>query len=115
MKKKSKIREGACIYCGVVGTLTKDHVPPRNLFPKPHLGLITVPSCAGCNGSFKLDDEYFRLAITTGVDPKEFPIAVEAIFTGNVFSYRATCTPSCPIHLSLFYLEESLYELVCVG
>ena len=80
MKKKSKIREGACIYCGVVGALTDDHVPPKNLFPKPHLGLITVPSCAGCNGSFKLDDEYFRLAITTGVDPKDFPIAIEAIY-----------------------------------
>jgi hypothetical protein len=59
--------------------MTEDHVPPKNLFPKPRLGLITVPSCEQCNGSFKLDDEYFRLAITTGVDPKDFPIAVEAI------------------------------------
>lgn len=77
--KGGKSKEGTCIYCGIVGALTNDHVPPRNLFSKPRLGLITVPSCGRCNGSFKLDDEYFRLAITTGVDPKDFPVAVEAI------------------------------------
>ncbi len=79
MKKRSKIKEGTCIYCGVVGFLTDDHVPPKNLFPKPRLGLLTVPSCERCNGSSKLDDEYFRLAITSVVDGMAFPIAVDAI------------------------------------
>ena len=79
MKKISRSKEGSCIYCGIVGAMTDDHVPPKCLFTKPRLGLITVPSCEQCNGSFKLDDEYFRLAITTGVDPKDFPIAIEAI------------------------------------
>jgi hypothetical protein len=77
--KRSRSKEGACIYCGTVGALTDDHVPPKNLFPKPRLGLITVPSCERCNGGFKLDDEYFRLVITTSADAKVFPIAVEAI------------------------------------
>jgi hypothetical protein len=77
--ERSKTKEGACIYCGVVGALTDDHVPPKNLFPKPRVGLITVPSCEPCNGSSKLDDEYFRLAITAIVDAKAFPIAVESI------------------------------------
>jgi hypothetical protein len=76
---KKRAKEGACVYCGAIGALTDDHVPPKNLFPKPRMGLITVPACEPCNGNSKLDDEYFRLAITSVVDAKKFPIAIEAI------------------------------------
>jgi len=51
-----------CIYCPGGGFVpTKDHVPPKCLFPKPRPHLITVPACPTCNQSFGLDDEYFRL------------------------------------------------------
>lgn len=50
-----------CIYCGSSDNITDDHVPPKNLFPKPRpSNLITVPSCKQCNSSFSKDDEYFR-------------------------------------------------------
>ena len=43
-------------------------MPPRCLFlkPRPH-HLITVPACEGCNNAAKLDDEYFRIVISIGV------------------------------------------------
>jgi 5-methylcytosine-specific restriction endonuclease McrA len=54
-----------CIYCGAAEDLTVDHVPPKNLFPKPRPSdLITVPACRTCNKSYERDDDYFRLAMT---------------------------------------------------
>ena len=48
-----------CYNCGKPAT-TKDHIPPKCLFPKGTRGhLITVPSCRDCNESMALDDQYF--------------------------------------------------------
>lgn len=53
-----------CCYCHKPAT-TKDHIPPRNIFPKPRPNnLITVPSCKTCNEDPSLDDEYFGFIIT---------------------------------------------------
>lgn len=50
-----------CCYCHKPAT-TKDHIPPKNMFPKPRpTNLITVPSCKDCNEDPSLDDEYFGL------------------------------------------------------
>jgi hypothetical protein len=54
--------EASCYLCGATDDLTRDHVPPENLFPPPRPGnLITVPCCQRCNKSFDLDDEAFRV------------------------------------------------------
>src|SRR4051812_5642819 len=62
-----------CVYCGSSNPSTHDHIPPKNLFPKPRPHLLTVPCCAECNASASKDDEYFGLMITlrhdTGEDP----------------------------------------------
>jgi hypothetical protein len=53
---------GTCAYCGNVQGITRDHIPPRNLFPKPRSSdLITVPCCEACRDGWSDDDEYFRL------------------------------------------------------
>ena len=54
-----------CAYCGASGNLTKDHVPPKNLFltPRPS-NLISVPACKVCHENTSKDDEYFRLKIS---------------------------------------------------
>jgi hypothetical protein len=49
-----------CIYCGSSDADSRDHVPPRALFPSPRPALITVPCCSSCNNSFSKDDTYFR-------------------------------------------------------
>jgi hypothetical protein len=65
---------GECVYCGEQRERTRDHVPPLCLFSKPRPSdLITVPCCAYCNGEFQKDDEYFRIAITAGIDVEKFP------------------------------------------
>lgn len=67
-------RTGECVYCGVVAALTDDHVPPKNLFPKPRpSNLVTVLSCRKCNAETSRDDEYFRLALTMRDDAGEDP------------------------------------------
>jgi hypothetical protein len=59
-------RSGECVYCGAIGPITDDHVPPRSFFPaKAPKNLITVPSCAACNQGFAADDDYARLLLTT--------------------------------------------------
>lgn len=63
MLSEQDLIRGSCIYCGTSGALTKDHVPPKCLFPKPRGPQITVPACKACNQSFKKDDEYFAMAI----------------------------------------------------
>ncbi len=75
--------QGICTYCGHDAILTDDHVPPNNLFVPGTKGRIKVPACEPCNTSYKLDDEFFRLAISSGHDPHEAPtgtdVSLEAI------------------------------------
>ncbi len=52
-----------CTYCDAPAT-TKDHVPPKLLFPPPRETLVTVPACESCNGRFGKDDEYARLVLS---------------------------------------------------
>lgn len=55
-----------CFLCGSTQNLTRDHVPPANLFKPPlPTDIITVPSCLTCNGSYSLDEEYFRACVAT--------------------------------------------------
>jgi hypothetical protein len=60
-------RSGTCYLCGVAGKLTRDHIPPKCLFPRPRpSNLLTLPCCHRCNNSASKDDEYLRLA-TSGL------------------------------------------------
>lgn len=78
-RKSRKRRAGRtqgdqCVYCGVVGELTSDHIPPKNLFSKPRpSNLITVPCCEPCNKGIELDDEYFRLVVILRQDIGDHP------------------------------------------
>lgn len=63
-----------CAYCGSENELTRDHIPPKNLFSKPRpYNLITVPSCKDCNLDASGDDEYFRLMLSMRHDTFEHP------------------------------------------
>ena len=74
MTPPARLTDLPCAYCGAPESGTRDHVPPENLFPSPQpSNLITVPACRSCHGAFSLDDEYFRLAITLGMDPNHLP------------------------------------------
>jgi hypothetical protein len=75
-RKGQRTPRSSCIYCGATGKLTKDHIPPKNLFPTPRPSdLMTVPACERCNKSFELDDDYFRIAVLVPADPERHPIA----------------------------------------
>lgn len=56
----------SCAYCDEPNAETRDHIPPRNLFPKPRPSdLISVPCCEKCRAGWSADDEYFRLAVVS--------------------------------------------------
>jgi hypothetical protein len=77
MSRRKHRKTGECVYCGRVGAITDDHIPPRNLFAKPRpSNLIKVPSCRECHGENKQvsqDDEYFRLMLTLREDTADHP------------------------------------------
>jgi len=52
----------SCYLCGSTENLTKDHIPPKNLFPSPKpTNLVTIWCCRKCNEKFSLIDESFRV------------------------------------------------------
>ncbi|SCY44441.1 HNH endonuclease [Desulfoluna spongiiphila] len=65
--KQNNNKQVQCIYCGNYfdqSEITKDHIPPKNIFRKPRPNnLITVPCCSGCHSKTTQDDEYFRLNV----------------------------------------------------
>ena len=72
MKRK---RQGECALCGKMAYLTKEHIPPRCLFPKPRptgLQLITVPCCSECNNGTTEEDEYFKVTVSLRVGARDF-------------------------------------------
>lgn len=63
-------KTGICALCASNGLVTKEHVPPKNLFLKPRpRNTLTVGLCAHCNHSFHLDDEYFRIYVAAVASP----------------------------------------------
>lgn len=67
---KNKICE--CYLCGTCDNLTKDHVFPQALFPKPQpKNLITLDCCRDCQKNYMGDEEYFRNMLITSKDVYE--------------------------------------------
>lgn len=61
-----------CYICGSLSNLTRDHVPPKNLFIEPlPSNLITVDCCRSCNEEFTLDDEAFRVFASSVINRSE--------------------------------------------
>lgn len=55
-----------CAICGENEATTKDHIPPKSLYPKPRpngINLNTVPACSKCNNGDHLIDEEFKVVI----------------------------------------------------
>jgi len=57
-----------CYICGSKKADTRDHIFPKNLFPRPmpH-NLPTGPACRDCNNSLSDDEELFRALVTSGM------------------------------------------------
>ena len=65
-----------CAYCGTSENLDTDHVPPKNLFPKPRPNnLITVSACKNCHSETSKDDEYFYIKLCLRDDVGTHPSA----------------------------------------
>jgi hypothetical protein len=76
MESMPRNAEKLCSICGVREATTRDHIPPKAIFPKPRPTLITVPACQKCNLGSSRDDENFRnylsLHVGAGDAPRSF-------------------------------------------
>jgi hypothetical protein len=76
-KQKKKPVE-ICIHCGHLAEVTREHVIPRNLFPKPRpQTMVTVGVCQPCNGGKSLDDSYLRDFLLSDIATRRNPAAEE--------------------------------------
>ncbi len=76
MKLPNNYPRNICAYCGNTGKLSDDHIPPKNLFPKPRPNnLITVSACSECHSDTSKDDEYFKNKLSLRNDAGEHPSA----------------------------------------
>lgn len=64
------MKERICYLCGktIEGTVSNDHVPPRQFYAKLYRkvhspSLLTLPSHTECNKSFQADEDYFFAAL----------------------------------------------------
>jgi hypothetical protein len=54
-----------CAICGIREATTRDHVPPKCIFPEPRPNpLITVPACSQCNNGASDDDDKFKVYLS---------------------------------------------------
>jgi hypothetical protein len=54
-----------CAICGERDGTTRDHVPPKAIFPKPRPdNLITVPACPECNNGASDNDDLFKVFLS---------------------------------------------------
>src|SRR5207302_114049 len=55
--------------CDSKSDLTRDHVPPKNLFRKPlPSNLITVSCCKSCNAIYSKAEEQLRIFVSAGIN-----------------------------------------------
>ena len=65
-----------CQICGRKGATTRDHIPPKRMFPNPRPSdLITVQSCRTCQFGHQLDEDYFATVLITKDDIAAHPAA----------------------------------------
>ncbi len=70
------MKPARCAYCVDGRGDTRDHVPPKALFPEPRPDdLVTVPCCESCRRTQSADDEYFRTMIAMREDAAAHPAA----------------------------------------
>ena len=75
-----------CYLCRSTANLTRDHVPPANLFPEPRpSNLITVLCCKTCNQGFSKFDEQFRFFVSSFANVSDIGKAIrrEKVFAGS--------------------------------
>lgn len=81
-----RLMKERCYLCSQPAT-TRDHIPPVGFFPPPRpSNLITVPCCQRCNVAYSVDDDYFRLVLSSliGRSPAGDRIWEEKSLTNSV-------------------------------
>lgn len=71
-----------CALCGENEATTKDHIPPKGIYPTPRdsdINFNTIPACSECNNGAAVEDEEFKvlMGISTGEFHKNPDVVVD--------------------------------------
>ncbi len=74
-----------CAICGGPEGTTRDHIPPKSIFPRPlPEDLITVPACVECNNGASAHDEMVKVLLSFGIsEPNEVTERTLRTFDNN--------------------------------
>jgi hypothetical protein len=75
-----RIKGGYCYLCGAYrNTLTRDHVPPKNLAPRtPDTTFLYAYACSSCNNKSSHDESKFRDFLAVACSCENIPEANDA-------------------------------------
>jgi hypothetical protein len=74
--KTMRKHERSCIYCGEINFVTRDHVPPRSMFPEnlPNdVQMVTAPACQRCHKANMKDDTIIRNILISTQESEKHP------------------------------------------
>ena len=94
-----------CAICGVNEATTKDHLPPKCIYPTPinDDNMHTVPACKFCNGGGSQEDEEFKIFM--GLETGEFRENQEKLIN----SMASTINHNNKLAAQIFSSSKSIY------
>lgn len=101
-----KLKKTLCAICGTNEATTKDHIPPKSLYPTPRdndINLNTVPACKACNNGASSDDEVFKVLV--GIDTGEHQGSPQKI----IDSLAKTISKNGRVARQIFASNERIY------
>jgi hypothetical protein len=71
----------SCVYCGIGGKMTRDHVPPKCYFPDPapNIQRVTVPCCEACRVAGQRDEAPARNLMISCLEAESHPVVQDQI------------------------------------
>ena len=89
MPNRRKI--GVCAYCSQTAEISRDHVIPRCLFPRPlPQDMRTVPACDACNQRKARHDDFLRDMLVTDVAAEDSDVTRQ-LFKDKVLRSHEKC------------------------
>jgi hypothetical protein len=82
MAGSRRMRKEPCAFCGAVKAGTKDHVPPKAIFPEKlpiDINMVTAPACDTCHGISMKDDTTIRNLLISPPEAEEHPAVTSGL------------------------------------
>ena len=82
MARSRRMREEPCVFCGTAKAGTKDHVPPKAIFPEKlpgNIKMVTAPACNTCHNISMKDDMTIRNLLISSTEAEGHPAVIHGL------------------------------------